>query len=91
MDRIARHAFVRGTVQGVAFRWHARERARELGVAGWVRNLDDGRVEAWIEGERGSVETMLDWLRHGPPSAHVAAVEVVDETDTGAERFEVRR
>jgi acylphosphatase len=90
MDRIARHAIVRGTVQGVAFRWHTQERARELGLAGWVRNLDDGRVEAWIEGEASAVEEMLAWLRRGPPTARVAGVEVVEEALSGAERFVVR-
>ena len=90
MDRVARHVWVRGTVQGVAFRWHTKERARELGLAGWVRNLPDGRVEVWIEGEGPAVEEMLAWLRRGPPSARVASVEVVDETLGGAERFVVR-
>ena len=91
MDRIARHAIVRGTVQGVAFRWYAKERARELGLAGWIRNLEDGRVEAWIEGDSGAVEEMLAWLRRGPPAARVTGLEVVEETASGAERFEVRR
>jgi len=90
MDRIARHVWVRGTVQGVAFRWHTKERARELGLAGWVRNLPDGRVEAWIEGEVPAVEEMLAWLRRGPPSARVAGVEIVEETSSDAERFVVR-
>jgi len=90
MDRIARHAIVRGTVQGVAFRWHTKERARELGLVGWVRNLDDGRVEAWIEGDESAVEEMLAWLRRGPPTARVAGVEVVEEVLSGAERFVVR-
>jgi acylphosphatase len=90
MDRIARHAWIRGTVQGVAFRWHTKERARELSLAGWVRNLPDGRVEAWIEGEPSAVEEMLAWFRRGPPSAHVAGVEVVEEALDGAERFLVR-
>ena len=91
MDRVARHALVRGTVQGVAFRWYAKERARELGVVGWVRNLSDGRVEAWIEGAPAAVEEMLTWLRRGPPAAHVAGVEVIEEVPAGTDRFEVRR
>ena len=91
MAPIARHAFVRGTVQGVAFRWHTGERARELGVAGWVRNLDDGRVEAWVEGDSDSVESMVAWLRRGPSGARVEALEVSEVPPAGAERFEVRR
>jgi len=90
MDRVARHAWIRGAVQGVAFRWSTKQRARELGLAGWVRNLPDGRVEAWIEGEGPAVETMVAWLHRGPPAARVAGVDVAEEQATGAERFEVR-
>ena len=67
-----------GLVQGVGFRWYARGQAQRLGVAGWVRNLDDGSVEAWIEGEDGGVVAMLRWLAQGPPSARVVAVTVTD-------------
>ena len=90
MDPVARHVFVRGTVQGVAVRWRAQQRARELGLAGWIRNLPDGRVEAWIEGESAAVEPMLAWLRRGPPAARVEDVEVSDAQASGAVRFEVR-
>ncbi|MFN0007522.1 MAG: acylphosphatase [Planctomycetota bacterium] len=90
MDRVARHAWIRGTVQGVAFRWHTKQRARELGLAGWIQNLPDGSVEAWIEGDGPAVETMVAWLQRGPPAARVAGVDVVEAQATGAERFEVR-
>lgn len=91
MDRVAKHAVVRGTVQGVAFRWYTKERARELGLAGWVRNLPDGSVEVWAEGPAAPVDELLRWLRRGPPSARVEGVDVDDEPPSGAERFEVRR
>ena len=91
MDRIAKHAVVRGIVQGVAFRWYAKERARELGLAGWIRNLPDGRVEASFEGEKPAVDDFADWLRHGPPAARVEGVELEEEKPSGAARFEVRR
>lgn len=91
MERIAKHAVVRGMVQGVAFRWSTKTRARELGVAGWVRNLPDGSVEVWAEGPASAVEDLVRWLERGPPSAQVEAVEVTDETPSGAERFEVSR
>jgi len=91
MDRIAKHVRVRGTVQGVAFRWYTKERARELGLAGWVQNLDDGSVEVWAEGAPSAVDELVRWLAHGPPAARVANVEVVDETPAGGSRFEVRR
>ena len=62
---------VTGTVQGVAFRWHTRARARELGLVGWVRNLPDGRVHLLAEGPREDLERLLLWCRQGPPSARV--------------------
>ena len=91
MDRIAKHAVVRGIVQGVAFRWYAKERARELGLAGWIRNLPDGRVEARFEGPTAAVDAFVAWLRRGPPAAHVEGVELSEEAPSDADRFEVRR
>lgn len=91
MSPIARRAVVGGWVQGVGFRYHARERARELGLAGWVRNLPDGRVEAWIEGEQDAVDAMAAWLRRGPPAARVERVELEERAPEGLPAFEVRR
>jgi acylphosphatase len=91
VERIAKQAVVRGMVQGVAFRWSTKTRARELGVAGWVHNLPDGSVEVWVEGSASAVEDLVRWLERGPPAARVEAVEVTDVTPSGAERFEVRR
>ena len=91
VQRIAKHAVVRGIVQGVAFRWYAKERARELGLAGWIRNLTDGRVETRFEGPMKAVDDFVVWLHRGPPAARVEGVDVVEETPSGGERFEVRR
>lgn len=91
MSLVCRHVFVSGRVQGVGFRWHARERAEDLGLAGWVRNLPAGRVEVWLEGREPAVEAMLVWLGRGPPAAHVAKLEVVERTCEGLTAFEVRR
>ena len=74
--RVGRHVRVTGLVQGVFFRQSAADRARELGVTGWVRNCPDGSVEARLPGSADVVEAMIDWLRHGPPSARVERVEV---------------
>ena len=90
-DSTARHVFVEGRVQGVAFRWATRTRARELGVAGWVQNLPDGRVEAWIEGAPPAVEAMLAWIRVGPPGARVEAIGAVEAAAGGHTGFEIRR
>jgi acylphosphatase len=67
---------IRGRVQGVFFRVETRERARSLGLAGWVRNNPDGTVEAVFQGERDRVDSMLAWCRRGPAAARVEDVEV---------------
>ena len=91
MALVCRHVFVIGRVQGVAFRWNARARAEELGLAGWVRNLYDGRVEAWVEGDDGAVRSMLAWLEQGPPGARVTGTQVSEREPAGLSGFEVRR
>lgn len=63
-------------MQGVFFRHSTKKVAIELGLTGWVRNLSDGRVEAVFEGEREMVEKMLEWVRVGPPLAHVENVNI---------------
>ena len=89
-DRVARRALVSGVVQGVAFRWSAREAARRLEVYGWVRNLADRRVEAHLEGPLDAVKSMVAWLGEGPPSARVTGVDVRSVPSEGADGFEVR-
>ena len=76
------HVYVTGYVQGVFFRHSMAKRARDLGVSGWVRNLDDGRVEAVVEGEESDVEVVVEWCRSGPPHATVEQVEVSWEPAT---------
>lgn len=85
------HVHVTGTVQGVFFRATTRDKARELGVNGWVRNLPDGRVEAVFEGEQEKVETMVQFCHEGPDAARVEDVQVEDEEPEGLDGFEVRR
>jgi acylphosphatase len=82
---------VSGRVQGVFYRVTCAERARALGLAGWVRNASDGRVEAVIEGPDDAVEAMVAWCREGPPSARVVAVDVAEEAANGEEGFRVTR
>lgn len=77
------HVFISGRVQGVNFRWYTQRQAQELGLAGWVRNLWDGRVEAIFEGKEKAVGRAVDWCRVGPPSARVDDVEVNYEEPTG--------
>jgi acylphosphatase len=84
-------ARISGSVQGVFFRASCVDRAKALGLSGWVRNASDGGVEAVFEGEDAGVESMLAWCRKGPPYAEVDRVEVVEEVPTGAEGFRVTR
>jgi len=70
------HVYVSGLVQGVFFRHETRKHALRFGVSGWVRNRPDGRVEAMFEGEKESVERMIEFCKRGPPGAEVQDVEV---------------
>ncbi len=69
------HLRITGLVQGVFFRVHTRDEARRLGLAGWVRNLPDGSVEAVAEGPRAALEQLAAWCHRGPPGAAVEQVE----------------
>jgi acylphosphatase len=82
-DLIRVRVLVGGRVQGVAYRFYAEKCAGRLGVAGWARNLADGRVEILAEGAAGDVEIFLDRLRAGPSLARVDSFEVRREAATG--------
>lgn len=86
------HAVVHGLVQGVFFRDYTQQKAKELGLSGWVRNLPDRTVETVFEGDSGKVEEMLDWLKIGSPMSHVEHVESKDEEPQkiAGEAFAVR-
>lgn len=86
------HVVVTGRVQGVCFRAATVEAACRAGVRGWVRNLPGSRqVEAVLQGERAAVEMVLDFLRSGPPRAHVTDVAVSWRTPGETYRgFDVR-
>ena len=70
---------ISGKVQGVFFRESTKQRARELGVSGWVKNLPDGTVEALAQGDDKAVEQLIAYVHHGPPAARVTSVSVNDE------------
>ena len=74
--RVEVHVLISGKVQGVWFRANTKEKARQLNIKGWVRNLPDGRVEAVFQGEKEMVEEMIKWRYKGPPLAEVENVEV---------------
>jgi acylphosphatase len=83
MDLVRVRIFAGGRVQGVAYRFYAEKCAGRLGISGWARNLDDGRVEVLAEGSADRVETFLDRLREGPSLARVDSFEVRREAATG--------
>ena len=81
---------ISGQVQGVNFRAACQRMAWQRSVAGWVRNLDDGRVEAVFEGAAEDVRHMLDWARHGPRMAVVSGIAVQGERPEGLGAFTIR-
>jgi acylphosphatase len=81
------HVLVRGRVQGVGYRMAASQRARSRNLAGFVRNLPDGCVEAAFEGDPDAVDALVAWCERGPAGARVDAVEVQLETPTGDTGF----
>jgi acylphosphatase len=86
---IRSHVLVSGRVQGVFFRDTCRRLAEQHGVAGWVRNLPDGRVEAVFEGPADDVGRLVDWCRKGPRHAMVDHVEVQPEPPEGLRAFRI--
>jgi acylphosphatase len=88
---ISFHATVHGAVQGVAFRFYTKQRASELGLGGWVRNLPDGSVEVRALGDRSALEELARWLYEGPPAACVGRVEIEwEEIENDDSPFRVR-
>ena len=85
------HLHVSGRVQGVFYRARTQEKARSLGLTGWVRNLPDGSVEALFEGEEDVGNRGIEKCRQGPPSASVDNVEISWQKASGEFRsFDIR-
>jgi acylphosphatase len=81
---------ISGRVQGVTFRDSCRRRAEASGVAGWARNLPDGRVEAVFEGQDDDVRRLLEWVHHGPRLAEVNDIAIQSESPEGLTTFRVK-
>lgn len=77
-EEIARRIVVTGLVQGVGFRAACAQQARMRNLRGWVRNLPEGQVEAWVEGAADDVADLADWLSGGPPGARVRERSVTE-------------
>ena len=85
------HLFISGLVQGVFFRLNTTQKAKEMGLTGWVCNLPDGRVEAVLEGEKEKVDKMIKWVKDGPCPAKVEKVEIKKEKYKGEfNNFEIK-
>lgn len=86
-----RRILIQGRVHGVFFRATARDVAEELGVNGWIRNTEEGDVEAVVSGDKQQLERFIAWCRQGPPRAVVSKVEIEERDDQQFSGFEVKR
>ncbi|HUH82804.1 MAG TPA: acylphosphatase [Nitrososphaerales archaeon] len=80
---------IKGLVHGVSFRSSMAQMAADVGVRGWVRNLPDGSVEAFLEGDERNVRRVLDWARSGPPRARVDRLDVEAATPRNHRDFRI--
>lgn len=90
-NKIRAHVFISGKVQGVGYRFSTLNKARQMGLGGWVRNLPDSRVEAVFEGTQADVEAMIRWCYQGSSASVVKDVTVQYEQLEGIQGFEVKR
>jgi acylphosphatase len=91
LEKTSAQVIIYGRVQGVYFRAFTRDEARSLGLTGWVRNLRDGGVEAYFEGDKEKVDQMVAWCWRGSPSSWVERVEVTPGLFSGAfDSFQIR-
>jgi acylphosphatase len=90
MKRVARRWLISGRVQGVGFRFFVQHKASSLGVTGWARNLEDGRVEVYGIGQNAALDDLAASLHIGPRLADVRSVEQLDDTPRAMTSFEIR-
>src|SRR5207248_1488198 len=89
--RIARRYLISGRVQGVGFRWFAERAAQRDNLHGWIRNLPDGRVEAFVEGDAEAIQRFAHAVGHGPAGARVEQVDAEAAEPTGRDTgFNIR-
>lgn len=85
------HLWITGKVQGVFYRASAAEKAAELGLNGWIKNTEDGAVEATVNGSEKAVEAFVAWCRTGPKNARVDDIVITPKPDDGLVGFQVFR
>jgi acylphosphatase len=81
-EKVSAHIIFTGIVQGVFFRATTRRHALKLGLQGWVRNLPDGTVEAWVEGDRPTIDELVDYCKVAIAGARVDRVEIEEAMAT---------
>ena len=91
MALTCKRCMIDGCVQGVVYRSSTYEKAQSLSIAGWVRNLADGQVEALVQGEPAKVDEMLEWFWLGSANSHVISVQCYDEHPVDSDSFIVTR
>ncbi|MDG6220821.1 MAG: acylphosphatase [Candidatus Thermoplasmatota archaeon] len=91
MQEVRAHIFFTGKVQGVYFRANTNQKAKEMGIRGWVKNMPDGRVEAVFEGSREGVDATIEYCKNGQPYARVLETEIRWEEPKGDPSFLVIR
>ncbi|HER43111.1 MAG TPA: acylphosphatase [Candidatus Eisenbacteria bacterium] len=84
------HIRVRGSVQGVGFRYFTRRAALGLGLSGYVRNMSDGSVEAAAEGDPSAVDAFVEMIGKGPPGSRVIGLKITEIPPSGRSGFEIR-
>lgn len=83
--------FITGSVQGIFFRQFIKDKADKIGVKGYARNLEDGRVEIFIEGNKDNVEQMLAFCKQGPQHAQIRSIEEKQESFQDFKEFKILR
>ncbi len=81
--------YIDGTVQGVFFRVFIKENAERYNLKGFTRNLDNGKIEVFIEGDSGDVEKMIELCKKGPKHSQIKKVEMKPEPFQGFKNFKV--
>ena len=83
VQEIRVHIYASGLVQGVFFRDNTRQKAQELGVFGWIKNLPDGKVEIIVEGEKKKVKELIEWIKEGPGLVRIDNLDLEEEDYQG--------
>ena len=81
--------FITGSVQGMFFRQFVKDQAEKINIRGFIRNLEDGRIEIFIEGNKDSVDKMLEICKNGPPHAKIRSIEEKPEAFQDFKEFKI--